>query len=728
MNTLPDGTSPHYIAFLSYAHKDEKWAYWLHTKLEQFKIDKDLVGVATERGVVPKNLRPIFLDRGNFAGGDTLHEATLMALSGSAALIVLCSTVAAERPAVNEEVRMFKQLHPDRPIIPVLIEGTAPHNFPRALLYELNADGSVSDQRVTVLGPDLRESADGKQLGLAKVVAGLLGFSNADNIYQRAERHRLQQQRIKRGLAIAGIILVTVGGYFGWANLQKKLLLARAYEAASKYSDFSLSEGGSPDASQLKNLIVQIAEGAATDPRKAKAIRQLNNDDPDGAAETLKEIALDAKKRINNQKKGVASAYREYATIAGLADPKRARGAFDEALSFDPKDRQSLYGRGWLSLLASFVTEAKRDLEELLTQANSEDDKQHQYLAHIRLGEVAKARGDLVTAKSHQNKALAITEKKISALGKDAGWMRYRSFSLEKLGDLLVEGRALDAAAENFRNPLAIRQTLHSEALEDKSKQRELAVAYEKTGDVFLMKRDFAEASKSYNRAFDLREKLYDAEPKKPGWQRALALSHERLARLHMERSQGNEALKHAQGALRLREPLAKQDSGNDTWRRDLSVSHEQVGEAQTMLGKPKEALSAHQNALSIRQALSKKDPSNAVWKRDLAVSHSKIGNLLCHEDNYTTGLPHLKTSQKLYQDLAKLDNEGIASLRAQIDLVRAYVLRAKYLPEQGQFDEALALLKIARDIVVPHTKQSDRGPWPELLNSISWQIESLEE
>ncbi len=725
---MPDGTSPHYIAFLSYAHKDEKWAYWLHTKLEQFKIDKDLVGVETPRGPVPKNLRPIFLDRGNFAGGDTLHEATLMALDGSAALIVLCSTIAAERPAVNEEVRMFKERHPDRPIIPVLIEGTAPHNFPRALLYELNSDGSVSDRTVTVLGPDLRESADGKQLGLAKIVAGLLGFSNADNIYQRAERHRLQQLRIKRGLTIAAVILVTVGGYFGWANLQKKLLLARAYEAASKYSDFSLNDGGSPDASQLQNLIIQIAEGAATDPRKAKAIRQLNDGDPVGAAETLKAIAKDAKKRINTQKKGVAGAYREYATIAGLADPKQAREAFDQALEFDPSDRHSLYGRGWLSLLASYVGEAKKDLQELLFLTEGTEDKQHQYLAHVRLGEVAKTRGHLKLAKSHQDQALEIAETEISALGRDAAWMRYRSFSLEKLGDLLVVEGALDDASTNYRNSLKIRQDLHNEAPEDKSKQRELAVAFEKTGDVFLMKRDFAEASKSYNRAFDLREKLYDAEPKKPGWHRALALSYERLARLHLEQSQGKLALEHAQGALELREPLAEQDSGNDTWRRDLSVSHEQVGEALTNLGKFKEALSAHQNALSIRETLSKKDPTNAVWKRDLAVSHSKIGNLLCHDDNYTIGLPHLKASQTLYQDLAKLDNEGIASLRAQIDLVRAYILRAKYLPEQGQFDEALALLKIARGIVVPHTKQSDPGPWPELLNSISWQIESLEE
>ena len=86
---------------------------------------------------MPKTLRPIFRDREDFSGGHTLTEATVAALDASAALIVLCSTVSAGRPAVNEEVRLFRARHPDRPVIPVIIEGTYPDNFPPALRYEL---------------------------------------------------------------------------------------------------------------------------------------------------------------------------------------------------------------------------------------------------------------------------------------------------------------------------------------------------------------------------------------------------------------------------------------------------------------------------------------------------------------------------------------------------------------------------------------------------------------
>ena len=74
-------------------------------------------------------------------------------------------------------------------MIPAIIDGMPPDNFPPALRYELGADGTITDQPVTVLGPDLRESGDGKSLGLAKVIAGLIGIGT-DEVFRRAERAR----------------------------------------------------------------------------------------------------------------------------------------------------------------------------------------------------------------------------------------------------------------------------------------------------------------------------------------------------------------------------------------------------------------------------------------------------------------------------------------------------------------------------------------------------------
>ncbi len=62
--------------------------------------------------------------------------ATIAALDAWAALIVVCSPIAATRPAVNEEVRLFRSRHPGRPVIPVIIEGT-PHLFASPLAGEV---------------------------------------------------------------------------------------------------------------------------------------------------------------------------------------------------------------------------------------------------------------------------------------------------------------------------------------------------------------------------------------------------------------------------------------------------------------------------------------------------------------------------------------------------------------------------------------------------------------
>lgn len=114
-----------YRAFLSYAHADRREAERLHRALEKTRLDRDLVGRATPMGQVPARLAPIFRDREDFSGGHSLTDATLAALDASAALIVVASPNAAKSHYVNEEVRLFRARHPDRPVIPVIIAGEA---------------------------------------------------------------------------------------------------------------------------------------------------------------------------------------------------------------------------------------------------------------------------------------------------------------------------------------------------------------------------------------------------------------------------------------------------------------------------------------------------------------------------------------------------------------------------------------------------------------------------
>src|SRR3954462_7367028 len=72
-----------YFAFLSYSHKDEELAEWLHDELEEFRVPHPLPGRLTANGVIPKRLRPIFRDQHELAAADDLGEEITSALASS---------------------------------------------------------------------------------------------------------------------------------------------------------------------------------------------------------------------------------------------------------------------------------------------------------------------------------------------------------------------------------------------------------------------------------------------------------------------------------------------------------------------------------------------------------------------------------------------------------------------------------------------------------------------
>lgn len=275
-----------YCAFLSYAHNNSRWAQWLHRRLESVRIDRDLVGRHTERGTVPRVVSPVFRDRNDFVGGQVLNDATVDAINGSAAMIVLCSTFAATRPAVDAEVRMFRSHHPDRPVIPVIIDGIYPNNYPPALRYEIDKRGNVTNQIVTILGPDLRKEADGYELGVAKIVAGLTGLET-DVVYHRAERAR--RRRLKLIAAGAAIVLVVVAALGTWAEIQTRRF-SNFMWLATDFGAFEVADDtqGWYEPARLATETLKAIQGLASRPPWLAQVKILWFDDKPWASRAAK--------------------------------------------------------------------------------------------------------------------------------------------------------------------------------------------------------------------------------------------------------------------------------------------------------------------------------------------------------------------------------------------------------------------------------------------------------
>ncbi len=171
-----------YAGFLSYAHADEIVAAKLHHALETYKIPKGQSG----------KLSPIFRDTDELTAHHSLSEKIRGAVTGSRVLIVLCSPAAKASHWVNEEIRLFRELHGEASILCVLAEGTPETAFPPALL-----EGGREP-----LAANLGRSKESFRLGVTQIAAAMLGVGLDTLIQRETRRKRRRLQAVTAGALI----------------------------------------------------------------------------------------------------------------------------------------------------------------------------------------------------------------------------------------------------------------------------------------------------------------------------------------------------------------------------------------------------------------------------------------------------------------------------------------------------------------------------------------------
>ena len=189
-----------YYAFISYSRKDEKWAKWLQTQLETYRLP---AAVRKSHVDVPRRISPVFRDKTDLASG-RLEEVLQQELDDSKYLIVICSPNSAASPWVNKEVSRFIQTGREEQIIPFIVEGVPggePECFPPAL---------KNDVQKEILGIDATEV--GRVPAFLRVAAAMLGLKY-DELYRR-HRRRVLRRRITG--ALCGAAVLAVAGAVGW--------------------------------------------------------------------------------------------------------------------------------------------------------------------------------------------------------------------------------------------------------------------------------------------------------------------------------------------------------------------------------------------------------------------------------------------------------------------------------------------------------------------------------
>ena len=189
--------STQYTAFISYSHRDSRWAKWVQRAIENYRLPKPL---ASEMGRSRK-LGKVFRDREELSTGQNLGDHLTAALDSSDNLIVICSPNSKASPWVAKEIEYFKALGRGDRIFCLLVEGGA-----ESLAAPLLTD--VDGNPLEPLAADPRDEGDGKRLAILKLISGILDT----NLDQLAQRERARRQRIFLGYAgLANVFLIAVG-------------------------------------------------------------------------------------------------------------------------------------------------------------------------------------------------------------------------------------------------------------------------------------------------------------------------------------------------------------------------------------------------------------------------------------------------------------------------------------------------------------------------------------
>ena len=186
-----------YKAFISYSHRDERWAAWLHRALESYRIPRKLVQSRQGTGGLPRRIRPVFRDREELSSGADLSHTVKQALADSENLVVVCSPAAAESHWVKEEIREFIHLGRKDRIFCIIVGGDSAEDGSVAALFPpAIAEGGMEEP----LAADVRKWADGKRLAKLKLIAGILGVP-----LDRLRRRDLQKRRKTQAIVALGV-------------------------------------------------------------------------------------------------------------------------------------------------------------------------------------------------------------------------------------------------------------------------------------------------------------------------------------------------------------------------------------------------------------------------------------------------------------------------------------------------------------------------------------------
>ena len=197
-----------------------------------------------------------------------------------------------------------------------------------------------------------------------------------------------------------------------------------------------------------------------------------------------------------------------------------------------------------------------------------------------------------------------------------------------KVGNILLARGDLAEALKSYRDGLAVAEHLAAAEPENPAWQHKTTQIFLKVGDVLMAQGNFAEALNSYRDAVSLADRFATSDPENADWQRNLSLAYNKTGNALAAGGNLTEALKILQDGLAIRERLAQTDSSNTDAQRDLAISQAQVAAVLTEQRDAARALDLLKQARLIIARLLEQSPNDDQLSKDIAVFDANIAKL----------------------------------------------------------------------------------------------------
>ena len=239
-----------------------------------------------------------------------------------------------------------------------------------------------------------------------------------------------------------------------------------------------------------------------------------------------------------------------------------------------------------------------------------------------------KGSGDLQTSDSAQQPATAFgVNEQPTTIDVDTPDTPALATAHVKIGDILKAQGDLVQALKWYRDGLAVAKSVAKADPKNAEWQHKITLIHIKVGEVFMAQGNFAEALKSYRDGLAVADLLAKSDPENVDWQRTLSVAYNKVGDALEAEGNLTEALQMFQDSLAIRERLAKANPSDTDSQRDLAISQGNVAAVLAKQGDTSRALDLLQQARVIIARLKEQSPDDQL-SNDLAEFDAEIAKL----------------------------------------------------------------------------------------------------